>query len=381
METEYKNAVGKSAGEVLRDVGELLATPFVIHPEKQIDLRWLLPDLNMPGQVAFALMAEALTQGWEHERAEGFVRRALATFSTPAETEAVLAAFRDREGQAYAELEYKYGNRFDVPGGAYWATVLALGIDADEIPRVMQYLRAFSVTMTEFAYMGDANPKETYTWGYSESFGRILDDLLREPDPAPKPLKVRAVGGTAGKRDGDSYPLSLGVDIENPNPDRMARDVAIDVTLKDRSGNVIAVLRDRISSIDPASVFHFGITKRIRGGAVASISATAKAASHLKLTTPIMKHIRLESCRVRRGDGKMVLDGRLTGTYDRPLSALCLHYQFLSAENKILGGGSEWFFDGMQPDMPINAVLTVPVEIKGASKVVYSVDFDALELI
>ena len=37
----------------------------------------------------------------------------------------------------------------------------------------------------------------------------------------------------------------------------------------------------------------------------------------------------------------MVLDGRLTGTYDRPLSALCLHYQFLSAENKILGGSSE----------------------------------------
>ena len=381
METEYKNAVGKSAGEVLRDVGELLATPFVIHPEKQIDLRLLLPDLNLQGQVAFALMAEALTQGWEPERAEGFVRRALATAEDPAYTEEILAAFRDRTGRAYAELEYKYGNRFEVPSGAYWATVLALGIDADEIPRVMQYLRAFSVTVTEFAYMGDANPNKTYTWGYSESFGRILDDLLREPDPAPRPLKVRAVGGTAGKRDGDAYPLSLGIDLENPNPDRMARDVAVDVTLKDRNGNTVAVLRDRISSIDPASVFHFGITKRIRGGAVASISATAKAGSYLKLKTPIMKHIRLKDCRVCRDGGKMKLDGVLTGTYGQALSSLCLHYQFLSAENKLLGGGSEWFFDGMQSDAPITAALTLPVEIKGAAKVVYSVDFDALELI
>ena len=382
METEYKNAVGKGAGEVMRDLAEFLSTPFVIrYKEQTLDLCGLLPDLNMHEQLTFALMSEALTQGWDPAHAEGFVRNALSSVADPVATEAIFAAFREPHGKSYAEYSRKYGNRFSMPGSGYWPTVLAVGIDADEIPRVMQYLRAFSVVLMEFAYMENRNPQTTYPWGYSASFHNILDELTKEPDPDPLPLKVRAIGGTAGKRAGAGYELSLGVDIENPNADRMARDVEIDVTLKDRNGAVITVLRDRIRSIDPAGVYHFGITRRIRGAAVASLSAVAKASGYLKLSTPIMKHARLENFRVKTENGEMNTTGTLIGKYDRPIAALCLHCQFLSAENKILGGANEWFFDGMQPEIPLTVALHIPVEIKGAAKVVYSVDFDALELI
>lgn len=382
METDFKNAAGKSVGEVLRDLAELATAPQPIgRGDKTLDLCILTPELNMQGQLAFALMREALTQGWEIAPAEAFVRKALSSAPNAEAVEAVLSAFRGNNGEALEALGLRYGNRFSIPADGYWSTLLAVAIDADAIPTVMQYLRAFCVVLTEFAYMGGANPKETYAWGYFESFDRIFDDLMREPDPLPLPLKVRAIGGTAGKREGELYPLTLGVDIENPNPDRMARDVEIDVTLKDKNGKTVALLRDRVSSIDPAAVYHFGITKKIRGTATATIAATAKAGSYLKLQTPVMKHARLENVRRRVEDGSTLLSADLHSGYDMPLSALALSVQLLSSDNKILGGSTEWFFDGLSPTEARTVSVSIPVEVKNTQKLVYSIDFDALELI
>ena len=113
METEYKNAVGKGAGEVMRDLAEFLSTPFVIrYKEQTLDLCALLPDLNMHEQLTFALMSEALTQGWDPAHAEGFVRNALSSVADPVATEAIFAAFREPHGKSYAEYSRKYGNRF-----------------------------------------------------------------------------------------------------------------------------------------------------------------------------------------------------------------------------------------------------------------------------
>ena len=382
METELKNAVGKSTGEVLRDLAEFLVMPFPVrHRGQEIDLCHLLPDLNMHGQLTFALMSEALTQGWDTARAEGFVRNALSSAADRQGTDAILAAFRDQNGENYTAYKQKYGNTFSMSGNGYWSTVLAVGIDADSIPSVMQYLRAFVVALLEFAYMGGANPKETYAWGYYESFHRILDELMKKPDPAPLPLKVRSIGGTSGKREGDAYELSLGVDVENPNSNRMARDVEIDVTLKDRNGEIITVLRDRIRSIDPATVYHFGITGRVHGAAVASLSAKARAASYLSLQTPIMHHARLENVRLKSTADRVTLTANLIGKYDTSLSSFGISCQLLTADNKILGGITDWCFEGLEPHSSRSVSITIPTPIKNAAKLVYSLDFDALELI
>ena len=382
METELKNAVGKSVGEVMRDLADFVSTPMPIALRGQtIDLCALTSELNMQEQLAFALMSEALMQGWDISTAASFVRNALSSTADAEPTERVLSAFREPAGEAYKAMQLQYGNIFSISGGGYWSTVLAVGIDADAIPSVMQYLRAFVVALLEFAYMGDANPTETYAWGYYESFHRILDDLLQEPAKDPLPLKIRAIGGTAGKREGDAYPLSLGIDIENPNPDRMARGIEIDVTLKDKNGETVALLRDRVSSIDPKTVYHFGVTKRIRGAAVASIAASAKVGSYLYLNTPIMKHIRLENVRCRAQNGETRISADLCGGYDVPISSLAASVQLLTADNKLLGGSTEWCFEGIAPNESRALSFKIPVEIKNAQKLLYSVDFDALELI
>ena len=381
METEFQRAVGKGVGEVLRDIEEFLTYPCVIHPQKQIDLCTLIPNLNMAEQFSFALLSEALTQGWEMTAAESFYRHAVANVIDPDTVNTMIAAFRDPNGESYRAYRKKYGNRFTVSDGSYWSTCLALGIDAEQIADVMYYLRLFTVCLMEFAYMENRNPQSTYTWNYYESFRRMLDELTAAPEPAPLPLKIRALGGSAGKREGDCYMLSMGVDIENTNPDRMARGVSVDITLKDREGNVITVIKDQIQSIDPGAIYHYGVTRKIRGAATAGISAVAKASSHFKLSTPIMKHSKLSGLRLSRTESATKLMGTLTSGYDRPISALTLHYQLLSADNKIIGGGNEWIFGGLNAKAAHSLTTSVAVPIANAAKVVYSVDFDAVELV
>ena len=381
METEFQNATGKGMGEVRRDITDFLSTPYIIHKTKQIDLCTLVEDLNMHEQFSFALLSEAEAQDWSLEDAESFYRHTCASVISPTVIESMIAAFRNRESEEYLSYAKRYGNRFTALDGSYWSTVLALGIDAEDIASVLRYLRLFTVCLMEFAYMEDRNPEATYTWCYYESFRQMLDELTKEPDPEPLPLKVRALGGTAGKREKDSYMLSLGVDIENPNADRMARGVQIDITLKDRNGNIITVIGDKLESLDPGVVYHYGVTRRIRGAGVASIAAVAKASSHLKLPHPIMKHVTLSELRLRALPDGMQLSGTLTGEYDTPLRSISLHYQLLSGENKILGGGNEWILNGLEPASPRSVISKLGVPVKDVKKVVYSIDFDAMELV
>lgn len=381
METEFQKAVGKGIGEVMRDIAEFLSTPFIINEERQLDLCTLVPDLNMHEQFSFALLSEAHTQGWEQETAENFYRHACGKVVENEVIETMIEIFRDRSSKEYRAYAQKYGNRFTALDGSYWATVLALGIDAGQVSEVMQYLRLFTVCLMEFAYMEDRNPDATYTWCYYDSFRQMLDDLTAEPDPEPLPLKVRALGGSAGKREQDTYYLSLGLDIENPNFDRLARGIQLDITLKDKEGQVITVIGDKLESLDPGAIYHYGVTRKIRGNAVASFSATAKAVSHIKLQTPIMKHVALSELRLRKNGDGMHFSGNMIGKYDVPLRSMTLHYQFLSAQNKILGGGSEWVLDGLEPGgtRQVNSKIALPIE--GAAKVVYSVDFDVVQLL
>jgi len=381
MESEFQNAVGKSVGEVMRDIADFLSSSCVIHPERRIDLAHILPELNMAEQFSFALLSEALTQGASLDEAERFYRHAVHSCIPDAIIEGITAAFRAPEGDAYRYYRARYGNTFTLLDGSYWSTCLALGIDAGQIDEVLHYLRLFTVCLMEYAYMGDRNPDTTYTWTYYESFRGMLDDLTAPPEPDPLPLKVRAMGGTAGKRDGDGYALSLGIDIENPNPDRMAYDVELDIALKDRDGNEITTVKDRICSIDPATVYHYGVTRRIRGAATAGISAAARAGMHFKLSTPIMKHVKLTAFRQIKQETATTVRGDLLSEYDVPLRSLTFHYQFLSADHKILGGGGEWLAEGIDANGKATFESELPLAVKNAEKVVYSLDFDAMELI
>ena len=74
METEFQNAIGKSTGEVIRDIADFLNYPCVIHPERNLDLRQILPDLNMNEQFSFALLSEAEAQGRGLAATESFYR-------------------------------------------------------------------------------------------------------------------------------------------------------------------------------------------------------------------------------------------------------------------------------------------------------------------
>ena len=114
---------------------------------------------------------------------------------------------------------------------------------------------------------------------------------------------------------------------------------------------------------------------------MANFAATAKASSYLKLQTPIMKHVDLTELRLKRSGEGMHFSGTMKGKYDTPLRSMTLHYQFLSAKNKILGGGSEWVLDGLEVGGTRRVDSKIALPIEGAAKVVYSVDFDVVQLL
>ena len=159
----------------------------------------------------------------------------------------------------------------------------------------------------------------------------------------------------------------------------LAEGMELDTATKE--GKVITTIGDKLESLDPGAIYHYGVTRKIRGNAVASFSATAKVASHIKLQTPIMKHVTLSELRLRKNGEGMHFSGSMTGKYDVPLRSMTLHYQFLSAQNKILGGGSEWVLDGLEPNgtRQVNSKIALPID--GAAKVVYSIDFDVVQLL
>ncbi len=378
MEQNFSEAVGKSRGEVIRDIGEFLSTPFLINRQKQLDLCRMLPDLNMQEQLAFALLSEAREQQWAKDETEHFFRAACMPSMGEDAVARMLAVFDAPESGIYAGFEARYGNRFRLMDDSYWATVLALGLDAGEIDRSIAYLRLFTVTLMEVAYMEGRNPPTTYTWGYYESFVGMLDALVAPPDPAPVKVRVKAIGGTAGKRNGNAYLLSLGVDIENPDPVHTAKKVELNIALKDKDGKTITVIRDQLCAIPPKSMFHYGVTRRIAGPAAARFAATVKAEKYEK-TGEAPPHAALTQARYGHEENETRLEGTLTPSAPRPYSALCLYYQYRSEQNKIVGGGSEWFYPNKeQEDAPLALSATLPLEIKTAARVVVSGDFDLL---
>ena len=380
METNLQNAVGKSMGEVARDIAELLSTPYVIGKEHPVELCSLIDGLNMHGQLSFALLSEALAQGWTLAQAEAFYLRVCAPLINDATVREILDAFHDQGGESYRSLCKKYGNQFTALDGSYFATVLSVAIDADEVERVLHYLRIFTVTLLEFAYMEGRNHESTYAWCYYESFGKALESFAT-PDAPPLSLTVGRIGGTRSKEKNGAYDLSIGAEIQNPNPEKMARGIDVDVLLKDKNGGVLASVKERIQSIDPAATYHYALTKRITGGSVASISVSARASSFLSLSTPIMHHVRISKVEYKTLADGTHLCATVQNGYDCALSSLTVHYQYQSKSQKPLGGGSTWILSRMEPNEERRIEAHLPVPIGGIEGVLFSADFDALTLV
>ena len=380
INANHKEIAGKSAGEVARNIAKFLSRKLVVQGRRQMDLANLLPDLNMQEQYSFALLMEAQTQGWEQTAAENCYLRFCAPAVGNEVANAMLTAFRNQEGAQFAAYREKYGCEFSLSSRAYWSSCFAVAVDAKAIPQLMDYFQNFVFSLLQFAYMGNRTPEHTYAWRYYNAFQSILADLTT-PIEHPCQLEIKGLGATPGKTEGDGYELAFGLDILNPNASHMAWNVKVDVVLKDQHGAVITTIQDQIHCIDPSGVFHYGFTRKIRGNRVAHISASAKAGQFSKLTIPLMKHVSMQKISINRQATPNTLNGILKSNYDCSLYSYALHYQFLNGEHKILGGGSEWFFDEFKAGEEKSFSIPCPVSVKGATKIVYSIDFNAQDLL
>lgn len=377
MDLDFQHAVGKTAGEIARDFSDFLALSFEIDG---VDLRDLSPEFNMEEQFSFALLKEAQVQGWPQKAMENFFLRVCEKSIDPATKLRFLNAFKVPDGKEYAELESKYRSDFSLSDKTYWASCLTIGIEAKQARPVLEYLQRFTVCLMEFAYMDGKQPESTYVWGYYESFKKILEEFNRDDKPA-EPLIVRAVGAGVGICENDVYTVTLGVDIENPNPEKIACGISLDIFLKDKDGNVVQKISDSFNCIDPASVFHYGITKQIKGDPVFQISAEATAEIFSAIRVPAMKGIKLSGISLKRGENAQTLFGTLTSHYPSTLNGFTIYYQYLDKEGRIVGGGSEWIFDSIAPEESVPLKSGIGLILKDAAKVLYSIDFNLKDLL
>jgi len=82
-----------------------------------------------------------------------------------------------------------------------------------------------------------------------------------------------------------------------------------------------------------------------------------------------------------RKENTMQLKGSLENHYDVTLKSVNLHYQYLSEDNKILGGETLCVLGEIEPNGAHAVRSRLNVSIPDAKKLLYSVDFDAIELV
>lgn len=435
MENDFRNVAGKTPEEAAKDIALFLGASCIIHRNTaQIDLSGLLPDRNIRGQIAFAVLSELLSGADDRLAAERlFCRLVVSSLGKDLTVETVIA-FRNPDSEEYRSLVRRYGAKFTLEDDGYWSSCLALALDTGKsaVTALMNYFRLFTVLLTEIAYLEGRRPERTFVWGYFESFAAILENLTpilipedsaesagptdktesttppdatkettgkaetteetettgeaesgetvpgseQNGEPAPEvdpgflPLSVPAAGFRRGAEKETGYPLTAGCDLLNPNPSAVACGVLAEIHLLNRNGKEIATVREEIDRIAPASVFHLGTAVRVRGQTVAEIRATVTADHFLPEVAEPEKPFSLIRPTIRGKDGLTVLNAVITRNSGRASAPFLFSAQLLDATGAILGGGKVRVTE--LPDDGYALSLRIPVSLPEAAKLAWS---------
>lgn len=408
MERDFRNAVGKQPGEIARDIALFLELPCVIRRDKEIDLSHLLPNLNIRGQVAFALFSELLSGTDTPDEAEAHFRGlAEPAYGADAVT-AVAEAFCNRDGTDYRAMAARYGANFTLDDEGFWPSCLALALDAgaEATASLMNYFRQFTFLLLEVAYREDCRPDTPYVWGYYESFHAVLENLCDavlsseskedqtaqngEETPSVSPSKhietplenpsesvekpkitVSAVGCRCGSARENGYPITLGCDLCNTHPTIAAENLTVCFHLYNPGGKEAAVIRETVRRIEPGAVFHLGLTKQARGARIARVSVTATVGGASTGRTDA-KIGTLESPSILQKDGRTVLSGSFLCDAEAAGGPVRFFAQLRNADGRIIGGGTVRI--SAVPGERIPIAFPIPLSMPDAVKLAWSAE-------
>ena len=154
------------------------------------------------------------------------------------------------------------------------------------------------------------------------------------------PLSVTNVGSTFTRNEySPSCWLSFGVSIKNPNPNLLAYNVQLDVTIKDQNGMIIDVLTEYIDFIDAGATFYYGNERYIDSPNVGQISASAYTNSYYRTSKRFESMCTFDDI-TRRADsyGSFDVFGQLKNSDSSSIDWCTGYIQFLDSNGNIVGG-------------------------------------------
>ena len=252
-------------------------------------------------------------------------------------------------------------------------------IEAKETEYIMAILdsitKAFKAVATEF--------KAAATQGVTAANTNIsLKSTTGEHFSEELPLNVSKVGGTIGSKDHNGTSISLGIDATNPNPNKLAYNVTVEISLTDSNGNIVEVINDTIYVIDPNTTFHYGCEKRYIQGMVSSISSASAFAEEFMDVAAGKKYMdggTFSNFNLTKHDNGCKLTGHLESAYQKSIRNCYVYFQILDENGDIKGGNNTNI--GVLPARQTRAIqFDNKINLNG-KHVEYSIDFELNQIL
>lgn len=375
-------------------------------------------NFSFPECFAFNLAGAFVHYGYVSREKENFLDSVVRKFSLPHPASYYLELQRLKSGNEYYNYDVKYGHDFDY-SNCIWMMLFLFGqsyVHEEVIGNIIS-----PYVMILIRSLNDGNNVSDYEMSYivkiTESFAAALRKIqnnqnipfetTKRPVPASSsarssvgtnapspsgsnsisssqelPLKVEKVGGTLGPVDRDNCrTVCVGVDIVNPNKNKMASFITVEVTLSDANGNVVDVINEDIYHIDAGATFHFGYTKVWVNGSVVNISANAYARGFVDTNKTAMDGTSFGNCSLNNDFAANIctVGGLLKSDYNRPIQGCTVHFQIVNASGKIIGGDNV-YLDYLPAGQTRSISSDLSLCIQGGSKIIHSIDFDLRQM-
>lgn len=183
-------------------------------------------------------------------------------------------------------------------------------------------------------------------------------------------------------KDDDTYYISLGAELFNPNLKAIAQGTIVKVICYDKNNNIVGSTKETIEYMDPNTIFNFGVELRIESDTkpdTVKLLIQADKFEPVEANTRVMSGVTLS--RFKLGGGNFPsFTGQIESVYNKRIDYLTCHVVFRNSSKEILGGANFSHSDlfPKSEDAFDTSLNFVPSSTKTVD---HSVDFDLRDLL
>lgn len=188
--------------------------------------------------------------------------------------------------------------------------------------------------------------------------------------------------GWSYKQDDDTYYISLGAELFNPNLKAIAQGTIVKVICYDKNNSIVGSTKETIEYMDPNTIFNFGVELRIESDTkpdTVKLLIQAEKFEQVEANTKVMSGVTLS--RFKLGSGSYPsFTGQIESKYSKKIDYMTCYVVFRNASNEILGGANFSHSD-LFPKSEDGFDTSLNFVPSSTKTVDHSVDFDLRDLL